>query len=335
MNNSQKAKMFFLLGNLTSCFSAYAASRATPPPPPEPPPYYYDANSSNFFIYSDYLLWFPFVDNGLQWIEIPPSDIPQVPVLKYKWGSGFRAEVGYRGSQGTPTNYVHPWQVLASYLTFEAKAPTITGSSTPPALFNYFSNSTFNYNRLDLAAAWPFWPSTNTIFRILLGASGVQVKDKIQISSNALNLIPPDIESDNWDFRWKYFAGGLLTGIDASLPLGYGIGIYANLTSIFFSGNMRQKANFTHAQGSSELEFSNSFKLTVPKTFLDLKAGLDFKHGIQKKSFVYLFVGYESTWMFNIDPVRRQLELSSENIFTNTPTTMGVQGITVRFGFEF
>ncbi len=336
MNNSQKAKFIFFLGNLTSCIFTHAASK-TPPPPA---PYYYDANSHVFFTDIDYLLWQPFTVDSTQWVEIPVSSLPQIPVLKYKWNSGLRVEVGYRGAQATPTKanpnkYGHPWQLQASYLHYSTQAPFEKRSNNPPVLLDYFSNATFQYDRIDLAAAWPFWLSQNAIFRILLGASGVDIQNKMQVKSSVINIIATKLDTDSWDFRWKYMAAGLLAGADASLPFGAGFGLFMNLTSLFLTGNMSEKANYTHIQDSNQIKFSDNEKLSLPKTVIDFRAGLDFKHGFPKSCLVYFFIGYEITWMLDIDPVRRELDLGVEHIFTSTPTTMGVQGGTIRLGFEF
>lgn len=79
MNNSQKAKILFFLGSLTSSISAHAFSKNKEAPTPPPQPYYYDANSHDVFIFSDYLFWKPFVSNGLDWVQIPASSLPQLP----------------------------------------------------------------------------------------------------------------------------------------------------------------------------------------------------------------------------------------------------------------
>lgn len=336
MNNSQKAKILFFLGSLTSSISAHAFSKNKEAPTPPPQPYYYDANSHDVFIFSDYLFWKPFVSNGLDWVQIPASSLPQLPVMNFNWGSGFRAEVGYRGAQSKTGNYVHPWQVQATYLTYQTKAPTTRGSNNPPIVFNYFSNSSFTYDRIDLSAAWPFWLSTNAIFRILIGASGVKLQDKNTVISNTLNMITSNVESDNWKFNWNYTAAGILTGADACLPLGCGFGLFANLTALFLGGNFKEKAQYTHIDTPLEFEFKRNNTLkAVPKSIIDFRTGLDFKYWLQKSCLVYLFLGYEITWMIEMDQLRRQLDIAEEQIFTNTPTTMGTQGMTIRFGFEF
>jgi hypothetical protein len=281
------------------------------------------------------MYWKPFVSNGLVWVQVPPAEIPQLPLLDFKWGSGFRAEIGYRGAQSKTTTYKHAWQVQASFLTYKSQAPSITGANNPPVVFNYFSNASFDYKRLDLAAAWPFWLSTNAIFRLLLGVSGVDVKNKNQVTDNNFNIITSNIESDNWNFSWHYKAAGLLTGIEASLPLASGFALFANLTPIFYTGNLKEAATFVHVVNDNDFTFSNSNKAVVPKTFLDLRAGLDYKHWLQKACLVYAFIGYEITWMFNLDQVRRELDVNLEHIFTDTPTDIGTQGVTIRLGFEF
>lgn len=339
-----------------------------------PAPFYYDQNSTESFMYGEFLYWDLITEDPMNFAQKRNNqngttgnfsvDDEDIKSLNYGFTPGFRVGIGRRMGRAKLQNNIRPWQVEADYTrvhphtseTLHASGddtsnpnlnqsqfiypvvPTLNGST---ALFAH-SRATFGYDRANLKFAWPMWITETVILRLMLGGSFAW------FSNNWKNTFRNQQDSDllqKANFKWKWLGGGILGGGDIYMGVGSGFGFFANTSFGLLFGPMKQREyykaqNNNGTDNSRKLKYHfNSFQPTV-----DVGIGIDYKHWFKRDVMLQLALGWEFSWWFDMNQFGRQggnsnaksLEASNKgNFFDNNPSDLGFNGLTAKIALEF
>lgn len=347
-------------------------------------PYYYAPNENYVYFFGEYLYWKAVTGDPLNWemrknaqiATVPQSVEEHMKTLTYDFSSGIRAGLGIRLKKDCWDNSIPAWQ-FESVLTHIYSAGErsdqslgLLGSGDSEYLYpvyttfdSSFTSSGFhlghasihlNQYRLDNYFAWPIWVTENTILRLFAGSSFAWFHNRLGMDFvPEINpfTIPPLGGYDNVHMEWKWWGGGLMGGQDIYLPIGCGLGLFANSSFGLLFGPMKLRerertANFESFFSPDDYTYETKYEYYTFQPVVSFGIGTDYKKWIYRTLLLHLAVSWEFNWWFGLNqfgngfnPSFLEFQYSDSLIKNNNfmvgSSGLGYQGLNVRLGFDY
>ncbi len=314
-------------------------------------PYYYNRNTSDFFVYADWIYWQPVVEDPMDWCNkftllssVPTvTDDSDTRSLDYDYSSGFRVGAGYRFGQNYLDQNIRPWQIEAMYTrlhTAESGSAEARGliSASPgsvyeqllrrlvPTLNDRFEDTALQgnsrvhleYDRVDVEFAWPIWMKSNVILRLMTGATFAWFENNWTTRfSDMIATSPSAVDptsSTKTELEWNWWGGGLFGGGDIYMSIGKGFGFFANSSFALLFGPMEEKeeySTFSTITGHFTEDADFTYHFTSFQPVVNFGAGIDYKHWFKDKVMLHMSLGWDFTWWFDMNQFGRVNERGS------------------------
>lgn len=253
----------------------------------------------------------------------------RVRSLNYKTEPGIRASLGYR-----PGGFLWDVRFTYTYITssdgFGAVAepggllyPTLTRTGMTNEANTAFASSSLSINMYDAEVGYHL---EQEFFhaRIFGGLRLANVRQALFAQYDGR-----DAQGATVDVRPNFDGIGPLFGMESTIGMGQGLGVFGRASGALLTGSMRAPfVETNNIGGTLYADLANRFALTVPVVTLGVGVSYQYR-GLSLRA------GYEVTNFFGIFERPTFIDDFAEGKFLRQSTNLGIDGLFVRLGLEF
>jgi len=284
------------------------------------------------FAAAEFLLFTP-RQRGLDFVLEDGRDdltpVGRVRSLNYKTEPGIRASLGYR-----PGGY--PWDVRFTYTYITSSDnfgvvanpagvlyPTLTRTGMTNEVNVAFASSSLSINVYDAEFGYHF---EQDFFhaRIFGGLRLANVREMLTADYDGR-----DAQRATVDVRPNFDGVGPLFGIESTIGMGQGLGVFGRASVALLTGSMRAPfVETNNVGGTVYADVADRFALTVPVVTLGVGVSYQYR-GLSIRA------GYEVSNWFGVFERPAFTDDFAEGKFLRQSSSLGIDGVFVQLGLEF